>query len=67
MKDEIRSEIMRQHIFAGIGCAVEQYIKLFANTSTIENMFEAWIFWQYWKNYPRCLDEHSRNALISNL
>jgi hypothetical protein len=63
--DEIRSEVMRQHIFAGIGRAVEQYIKLFANTSAIENIFEAWIFGDYWKNHPRCLDEHSRNALIS--
>lgn len=63
--DETRSEIMRQHIFAGIGHAVEQYIKLFANTNAIENMFEAWIFGDYWKRHSRSLDEHSRNALVS--
>jgi hypothetical protein len=50
--DEIRAESMRQHIFTGIGRAVEQYVKLFANTSAIENMFEAWIFGEHWKNPP---------------
>jgi hypothetical protein len=63
--DEIRAESMRQHIFTGIGRAVEQYVKLFANTSAIENMFEAWIFGEHWKKHPRCLDEHARNVLIS--
>ena len=63
--DETRAEFMRQHIFTGIGRAVEQYVKLFANTSAIANTFEAWIFGEYWKKHPRCLDEHTRNALIS--
>ena len=63
--NETRAESMRQHIFTGIGRAVEQYVKLFANTSAIESTFEAWIFGENWKKHPRCLDEHSRNALIS--
>ena len=63
--DESRAESMRQHIFTGIGRAVEQYVKLFANTNAIENTFEAWIFGEHWKKHPRSLDEHTRDALIS--
>lgn len=63
--DELRAESMRQHIFTGIGRAVENYVKLFANTNAIENMFETWIFGEYWKKHSRSLDERTRNALIS--
>ncbi len=63
--DELRAESLRQHIFTGIGRAVEHYVKLFANTNAIENTFETWIFGEYWKKHPRCLDEHTRDALIS--
>jgi hypothetical protein len=63
--DDVHAESMRQHIFSGIGRVIEQYVKLFANTNAIENTFETWIFGEYWKKHPRCLDEHTRNALIS--
>jgi hypothetical protein len=63
--DDVRAEYLRQHLFTGIGRAVEQYVKLFANTNAIENTFETWIFGEHWKKNPRCLDEHARNALIS--
>jgi hypothetical protein len=59
------AESIRQHIFTGIGRAVEQYIKLFANTGAIENMFETWIFGERWKIHPYSLDEHTRNSLVS--
>jgi hypothetical protein len=63
--NQTSAESIRQHIFTGIGRAVEQYIKLFANTGAIENMFETWIFGERWKIHPYSLNEHTRNSLVS--
>ncbi|MEO6889724.1 MAG: hypothetical protein ABI456_10540 [Ktedonobacteraceae bacterium] len=63
--DEARAELIRGHIFTGIGKAVEQYVKLFGNPKAIEENFERWAFGQYWQRHPRSLAETTRNALIS--
>ena len=63
--DEARAEQLRGHVFTGIGRAVEQYVKLFGNTKSIEENFERWVFGPYWKQHPSCLSEATRNALVS--
>ncbi len=63
--DEPRAELIRGHIFTGIGRAVEQYVKLFGNTKGIEDHFERWVFGAYWKKHPRSLSEAARNSLVS--
>lgn len=63
--DEARAEQIRDHIFTGIGRAVEQYVKVFGNTKGIEENFERWVFGLYWKQHARCLSEEARNALVS--
>lgn len=63
--DEARAEQLRQHIFNGIGRAVEQYVRLFGNTSQIESKFRDWAFAGYWNEGKRCLAETTRRSLIS--
>lgn len=62
---EAQAERLREHIFAGVGRTVEQYVKTFGNTSAIEEHFEHWVFGQYWKQHPRCLTQEARNSLVS--
>lgn len=63
--DEERAEQIRQHIFSGIGRAVEQYVSLFGNTTQIESKFRDWIFCDYWEKSPRALHPTTRKSLIS--
>ncbi len=63
--DEERAEQLRNHIFLGVGRAVEQYVKLRGNTTMIEEHFEQWVFGAYWKQHSRCLAEETRNILLS--
>ncbi len=63
--DEERAEQLRNHIFLGIGRAVEQYVKLRGNTTMIEEHFEQWVFGAYWKQHARCLAEETRSMLLS--
>jgi hypothetical protein len=63
--EEEKAEQLRNHIFLGIGRAVEQYVKLRGNTDTIEAYFEEWIFGDYWRNHPRCLTKETRDILLS--
>jgi len=63
--DEDKAEQLRNHIFLGVGRAVEQYVKLRGNTTTLEAQFEEWIFGEYWKKHSRCLAEETRNILLS--
>ena len=63
--EDARAEQLRQRIFAGIGRTVEQYVRIYGNTRTIEENFERWIFGPYWQQHPRSLDQATRNALIS--
>lgn len=62
---EERAEQLRGHIFAGIGRAVEQYVRLRGNTATIEEMFERWVFGEHWRTHPWALSETARNMLLS--
>jgi hypothetical protein len=64
-EEEKAEQQLRNHIFLGVGRAVEQYVKLRGNTTTIEAYFEEWIFGDYWKKHPRCLTEETRNILLS--
>lgn len=63
--DEGRAEQLRAHIFNGIGRAVEQYVKLFGNTTQIERTFKDWAFSGYWDQGQRCLAETTRHSLVS--
>ena len=63
--DEVGAEQIRSRIFAGIGRAVEQYVRLFGNTRSTEEHFERWVFGAYWKQHPRCLSRVTRNCLVS--
>ncbi|HVU68366.1 MAG TPA: hypothetical protein VHD63_14605 [Ktedonobacteraceae bacterium] len=63
--DEERAERLRQHIFSGIGRAVEQYVRLFGNTTAVEDRLNDWAFEDYWKKDSRALDKTTRNSLIS--
>jgi hypothetical protein len=63
--EEEKVEQLRNHIFLGVGRAVEQYVKLRGNTDTIEAYFEEWIFGDYWRNHPRCLTKETRDILLS--
>ena len=60
-----RAEQLRAHIFTGIGRTIEQYVKVRGNTSTIEELFERWVFGEYWREHPRSLSEESRRMLLS--
>jgi hypothetical protein len=63
--DEDHAEQLRGHILAGVGRAVEQYVKLRGNTATIEDMFERWVFGDYWRAHSRSLSQAARTMLIS--
>ena len=63
--DGERAEQLRAQIFTGIGRTVEQYVKIRGNTSAIEELFERWVFGEYWRTHPRCLSEASRRMLVS--
>ncbi|HEX7735924.1 MAG TPA: hypothetical protein VF458_13745 [Ktedonobacteraceae bacterium] len=63
--DDARAEQLRQHIFHGIGRAVEQYVRLFGNTTQIESKFREWVFGPYWQGDRRSLAENTRRSLIS--
>lgn len=63
--DEVRAERLREQIFNGIGRAVEQYVRLFGNTTQIENSFRDWAFQGYWNEGKHCLAETTRRSLIS--
>lgn len=63
--DDIRAERIRKQIFTGIGQAVEQYIRLFGNTTQIENKFREWVFGRYWQEDARSLAETTRRSLLS--
>ncbi|HVB25622.1 MAG TPA: hypothetical protein VNG51_27040 [Ktedonobacteraceae bacterium] len=65
VQEEQQAEHIREHIFAGVGRSVEQYVKLFGNTTAIEENFERWVFGPYWKQHPRSLSQEARNSLIS--
>jgi hypothetical protein len=62
--DEERAEQIREHIFLGVGKTIEQYVKVFGNPKTVEDSLR-WIFGTHWHEHTRCLDETTRNALIS--
>lgn len=62
---EERAEQLRGHIFTGIGRTVEQYVRLRGNTATIEEMFERWVFGEFWRTHPWSLSETARNMLLS--
>ncbi len=59
------AEQLRGHIFTGIGRTVEQYVRLRGNTATIEEMFERWVFGEYWRAHPWALTEAARDMLLS--
>jgi hypothetical protein len=63
--NDIRAERIREQIFTGIGQAVEQYIRLFGNTTQIENKFREWVFGRYWQDDTRSLAETTRRSLLS--
>ena len=63
--DEARAELIRAHIFTGIGRAVEQYVSLFGNTKPIEEKFGGWIFGRYWQQDKRSLAANTRRSLVS--
>lgn len=63
--DERRAEHLREHIFTGIGRTIEHYVKMFGNTSAIEENFERWVFGPYWKQHPHSLAESVRHELVS--
>ena len=63
--DEARAERIREHIFTGIGRAVEQYVRLFGNTAQIENKFKEWVFGRYWQEDARSLAGTTRRSLVS--
>ena len=64
-QEEQQAEHLRDHIFSGVGRSVEQHVKLFGNTTAIEENFERWVFGSYWKQHPRSLSQETRNSLIS--
>ncbi|MBC8161909.1 MAG: hypothetical protein H7Z42_11895 [Roseiflexaceae bacterium] len=63
--DGERAEQLRAHIFTGIGRTVEQYVKVRGNTASVEELFEHWVFGEYWREHSRCLSEVSRRMLLS--
>lgn len=63
--DEVRAERIREQLFSGIGQAVEQYIKLFGNTKSIEDNFENWVFSDRWKQHAWSLAQETRRSLLS--
>lgn len=63
--DEARAEKLRQHVFAGIGHALEQYVRVFCDTRSVEEKLERWVFGKYWKQDSRSLAEATRQSLIS--
>ena len=64
-QEEQQAEHLREHIFSGVGRSVEQYVRLFGNTTAIEENFERWVFGPYWKQHPRSLSEEARHSLVS--
>lgn len=63
--DEERAEQLRAQIFAGVGRAVEQYVKLRGNTVAIREHFEQWVFGEHWAAHPWSLGEDVREMLLS--
>lgn len=62
--DEERAERIREHIFLGVGKTIEQYVKISGNPKATEDNLR-WIFGAHWQEHTRCLDQTTRNALIS--
>lgn len=63
--DEERADQLRAQIFAGVGRAVEQYVKLRGNTAAIREQFEQWVFGEHWASHTWCLGEDVREMLLS--
>ncbi|MBX0331294.1 hypothetical protein K2Z83_26955 [Oscillochloris sp. ZM17-4] len=63
--DEEHTEQLRAQIFAGVGRAVEQYVKLRGNTEAIREHFEQWVFGEHWAAHPWSLGEDVREMLVS--
>jgi hypothetical protein len=62
---EERAEQLRAQILAGVGRAVEQYVRQRGNTEAIREHFEQWVFGDHWANHPWCLTEDVRAMLLS--
>jgi len=63
--DESKAEQLRNHIFLGVGRAIEQYVQLKGNTKNLEENYEEWIFGLYWKQHSHSLAESTRRILLS--